>query len=243
MLHLQLDELIDSWRALADTVAERAIAIGVAPDGHSATVAPDNPLRRVDRGEIEDRIVVRELADRLAGVAERAPDWTRTTTGSSPKGPRPDVAGVRALYRKRQGMIEPVFGQTKLNRRIDRSGRSPGVSSAGDLAPAFDVKQAPDGSRSSAPITPPTTDNRSPPNLQSSRARVMIYAMLGSQGFPGEAIEFLRDLEAKSMSLHAIKRQRRHAGRRGGRRGGRLGDRRGHLDRDGELWLAGSFAL
>ncbi len=26
----------------------------------------------------------------------------------------------RALYRKRQGMIEPVFGHTKFNRRIDR---------------------------------------------------------------------------------------------------------------------------
>jgi starvation-inducible DNA-binding protein len=71
-LHVQLDELIDSWRALADTVAERAVAIGVAPDGQSATVAADTPLRRVDRGELEDRVVVRELAGRLADVAERA---------------------------------------------------------------------------------------------------------------------------------------------------------------------------
>ncbi len=71
-LHLQLDELIDSWRALADTVAERAVAIGVAPDGQSATVAADTPLRRVDRGELEDRAVVRELTGRLADVAERA---------------------------------------------------------------------------------------------------------------------------------------------------------------------------
>jgi|SRR5579884_1822035 len=71
-LHLQLDELIDSWRALADTVAERAVAIGVAPDGQSATVAADTPLRRVDRGEVEDRVVVRELTSQLADVAERA---------------------------------------------------------------------------------------------------------------------------------------------------------------------------
>jgi starvation-inducible DNA-binding protein len=28
-LHLQLDELVDSWRELADTVAERAVAIGL----------------------------------------------------------------------------------------------------------------------------------------------------------------------------------------------------------------------
>lgn len=71
-LHLQLDELIDSWRALADTVAERAVAIGVAPDGQSATVAADTPLRRVDRGEVEDRVVVHELTTRLAASAERA---------------------------------------------------------------------------------------------------------------------------------------------------------------------------
>jgi starvation-inducible DNA-binding protein len=71
-LHLQLDELIDSWRALADTVAERAVAIGIAPDGQSATVAADTPVRGVERGEILDVVVVRELTNRLAGVAERA---------------------------------------------------------------------------------------------------------------------------------------------------------------------------
>jgi starvation-inducible DNA-binding protein len=70
-LHLQLDELIDSWRELADTVAERAVAIGVAPDGQSRTVAADSPLRAVGRGALEDHVVVRELTSRLAEVAER----------------------------------------------------------------------------------------------------------------------------------------------------------------------------
>ena len=71
-LHLQLDELIDSWRELADTVAERAVAIGVSPDGQSATATSDSPLRGVERGELEDHVVVRELTGRLAEVAERA---------------------------------------------------------------------------------------------------------------------------------------------------------------------------
>jgi starvation-inducible DNA-binding protein len=71
-LHLQLDELIDSWRELADTVAERAVAIGVAPDGQSATVAAATPPQAVDRGEVEDRAVVRELASRLSLAVERA---------------------------------------------------------------------------------------------------------------------------------------------------------------------------
>jgi starvation-inducible DNA-binding protein len=41
-LHLQLDELIDSWRDLSDTVAERAVAIGRIPNGQA-------PARRGER--------------------------------------------------------------------------------------------------------------------------------------------------------------------------------------------------
>ena len=71
-LHEQLDEIIDSWRELADMIADRAVAIGFYPDGLSATVARDTPLRGVDRGELEDHVVVRELTGRLAEVSERA---------------------------------------------------------------------------------------------------------------------------------------------------------------------------
>lgn len=70
-LHLQLDELVDSWRELADTVAERAVAIGFVPDGQSATIAADSPLRRVERAELPDRSVVRQVTHHLAEVAER----------------------------------------------------------------------------------------------------------------------------------------------------------------------------
>ena len=71
-LHLQLDEAVDSWRGLSDTVAERAVALGFMPDGQSAAVAADSPLRGVERGEIQDHVVVRELTTRLAEAAERA---------------------------------------------------------------------------------------------------------------------------------------------------------------------------
>src|SRR5207249_2365334 len=70
-LHLQLDELIASWRELADTVAERAVAIGFFPDGQAATIARDSALEAVDRGVIEDRAVVSELTSRLAEASER----------------------------------------------------------------------------------------------------------------------------------------------------------------------------
>ena len=46
--------------------------IGVSPDGQSRTVASNTPLRAVERGELEDHVVVRELTARLADVAERA---------------------------------------------------------------------------------------------------------------------------------------------------------------------------
>jgi starvation-inducible DNA-binding protein len=69
-LHLQLDELVDSWRELADTVAERAVAIGHFPDGQAGALAAAE-LRGVERGPIEDDAVVRVLAGRLADVAER----------------------------------------------------------------------------------------------------------------------------------------------------------------------------
>jgi len=70
-LHEQLDELVDSWRALADTVAERAVALGFVPDGQNAAVAAGSQVHPVERAELEDKLVVRELTTRLADVAER----------------------------------------------------------------------------------------------------------------------------------------------------------------------------
>src|SRR5579862_5441764 len=68
-LHLQLDELVDSWRELSDTVAERAVALGIAPDDQSATVA--GAVAGVEVAPLADHVVVRELSQRLAEVCER----------------------------------------------------------------------------------------------------------------------------------------------------------------------------
>ena len=70
-LHEQLDELVDSWRELSDLVAERAVALGYFPDGQSATVAAGSGLARIERGAVEDHVVVRELTGRLNDVADR----------------------------------------------------------------------------------------------------------------------------------------------------------------------------
>lgn len=69
-LHLQLDELIDEWRDLSDKVAERAVTLGVIPDGQSATVAAASPAP-IAAGQIADQDVVREIALRIADTAER----------------------------------------------------------------------------------------------------------------------------------------------------------------------------
>ena len=69
-LHLHLDELVDSWRELEDTVAERAVAIGFFPDGQAATVAAASDAPSIERGAIDDTAVLRELVTRLADASE-----------------------------------------------------------------------------------------------------------------------------------------------------------------------------
>src|SRR5919204_2411862 len=67
-LHEHLDELVDSWRELSDTVAERAVALGVPVDGQSGAVSSATEIQPVDSGALEAEVVVRELLRRLAEV-------------------------------------------------------------------------------------------------------------------------------------------------------------------------------
>jgi starvation-inducible DNA-binding protein len=71
-LHLYQDELVDSWRELADTVAERAVALGFAPDGQAQAVAAGSQLTPVAQEMLADHAVVRELTHRIAEVSELA---------------------------------------------------------------------------------------------------------------------------------------------------------------------------
>ena len=69
--HLQLDELVDEWTGLADTVAERAVALGHAVDGRAPAVAEQSELQPVSAGPIPVPVALRELTERLADVDER----------------------------------------------------------------------------------------------------------------------------------------------------------------------------
>ena len=68
-LHLQLDELVESWRELR--FAERAVALALIPDGQPRAVATGSPLAPLECEALEDRVVVRELRRLLAEVSER----------------------------------------------------------------------------------------------------------------------------------------------------------------------------
>ena len=71
-VHEQLDELVASWRDLADVVAERAVALGYVPDGQARAVAAGSPLSPVAAEATEFHAVVRAITDRIAQVSETA---------------------------------------------------------------------------------------------------------------------------------------------------------------------------
>src|SRR3954465_2923563 len=63
-VHLGLDELVDSWRDLADTVAERAVALGFVPGGQARAVAAESKLLPVPAEALDGHAVVRRITDR-----------------------------------------------------------------------------------------------------------------------------------------------------------------------------------
>ena len=70
-VHLELDELVDAWRRLGDDVAERAVALGAAPDGQSEAIAGSTTVEPLPGGHLGDGEVVRLIGDRLEQVAAR----------------------------------------------------------------------------------------------------------------------------------------------------------------------------
>lgn len=70
-VHLQLDVLVDLARQYTDEVAERASAIGFAPDGRAATVVKDAATKGVGEGFTRDTELVGAIVDNLAAVIAR----------------------------------------------------------------------------------------------------------------------------------------------------------------------------
>ncbi|MEW2294762.1 DNA starvation/stationary phase protection protein [Streptomyces sp. NPDC006743] len=70
-IHEQLDEVVTTARDYADTVAERAAALGVAPDGRAATIAATSGVPAFPQGWTRDTTVVEILVRTFSTVIER----------------------------------------------------------------------------------------------------------------------------------------------------------------------------
>ncbi|GGS93313.1 MULTISPECIES: Dps family protein [Streptomyces] len=78
-IHLQLDEVVDSARTHSDTVAERASALGVPPDGRAATVASGSGIKTTPAGWIKDTDAVGAMVDALGSVITRMRERVEAT--------------------------------------------------------------------------------------------------------------------------------------------------------------------
>jgi starvation-inducible DNA-binding protein len=70
-IHLQLDEVVSTARSYADTVAERAAAIGVTPDGRADVIAKTSCLPHAPNGWMQDTDVVEFLVNSLDKMIQR----------------------------------------------------------------------------------------------------------------------------------------------------------------------------
>lgn len=75
-LHEHLDELVSSWRIHADTVAERAVAVGVPARGQARDIVEATPLDVLPSGWIRDDDIVeafiRRVGEVVGAVRQRA---------------------------------------------------------------------------------------------------------------------------------------------------------------------------
>jgi starvation-inducible DNA-binding protein len=78
-IHLQLDEVVSSARTASDTVAERAAAIGVTPDGRAGTVAKTSGIDTVTDGWVKDNEVVEIMVAALHSVITRMRERIQST--------------------------------------------------------------------------------------------------------------------------------------------------------------------
>ncbi|MEU0931991.1 MULTISPECIES: DNA starvation/stationary phase protection protein [unclassified Embleya] len=83
-IHLQLDEVVASARTFADTVAERASAIGYNPDGRAATITAGSGVPQPESGWIKDGDVVGYFVGVYGAVIERMRERIAATEEPDP---------------------------------------------------------------------------------------------------------------------------------------------------------------
>lgn len=83
-IHLQLDELVTAAREFSDTVAERAAALGVPPDGRPETIASAFTLPGPKDGWVRDSEVVEVMVEALEAAIGRLRERIEATEKADP---------------------------------------------------------------------------------------------------------------------------------------------------------------
>ncbi|MEV6651596.1 DNA starvation/stationary phase protection protein [Streptomyces sp. NPDC051219] len=83
-VHLQLDEVVAVARQHTDTVAERASALGVSPDGRAGTVAQASGIGRAPEGWIKDSDAIGTMVAALSAVITRMRERIAATDEPDP---------------------------------------------------------------------------------------------------------------------------------------------------------------
>jgi starvation-inducible DNA-binding protein len=83
-IHEQLDELASLARDSADAVAERAMTLGVNPDGRAATVSTRSRLSDLPHGYLADSTAVELIVDILLEAVNGLRDAVTTTKSADP---------------------------------------------------------------------------------------------------------------------------------------------------------------
>jgi len=104
-IHLQLDEVVTTARSFSDTVAERAAALGVSPDGRPETIASAYTLPGSKDGWIRDDDVVRLIVETLEAAIGRLRERIEATEKADPV-TQDLLIGITAELEKQRWMFE-----------------------------------------------------------------------------------------------------------------------------------------
>jgi starvation-inducible DNA-binding protein len=108
-VHLQLDEVVDMARKYSDTVAERAAALGISPDGRAATVAVGSGIGVTPEGWVDDTTAVGALVEALGAVIARMRERVEATGEPDPVS-QDIFIGITADLEKHHWMFQAENG-------------------------------------------------------------------------------------------------------------------------------------
>lgn len=108
-VHLQLDEVVDTARNYSDTVAERAAALGISPDGRAATVAVGSGIGVTPEGWVDDTTAVGALVEALGAVIARMRERVEATGEPDPVS-QDIFIGITADLEKHHWMFQAENG-------------------------------------------------------------------------------------------------------------------------------------